>query len=270
MASNSAMIKQIASSRRKPGMTRREYLDYHFRVHGALADDIDDRNAKPEKYLQTHVFDSVYGARPGPVPNANHAWMARDDVTELYFRDWDHVQAVMNSSYVREKIGPDGKNFADFETAMVLLAHEHEVPLGTEAGADTADDSAVRHVAMFFVAAPDGSLDGVALDAQLTPLLVAALQAMALPDVRGLLVNVGFTSEKFDLTTYFGGKDMPRYAVVYKIVMRSAASVRTVRRAQAAFAKQAAGLFDDSVSYTLFGYEGLIFDASQGIKLANP
>lgn len=42
------MIKQIASSRRRPGMTRREYLDHHFRVHGAIADGAEDRDARPQ------------------------------------------------------------------------------------------------------------------------------------------------------------------------------------------------------------------------------
>ncbi|CAK7207780.1 hypothetical protein SEUCBS139899_010593 [Sporothrix eucalyptigena] len=262
------MIKQIASSRRKPGLTRREYLDYHFKVHGAIADGTDDRDAKPEKYLQTHVFDSVYGERLASIPNANHAWMARDDVTELYFRDWDHVLACMGSPYVCEKVGPDASRFADFETAMVLLAHEHEVPLRVLDRQFRAkeNEEGARDVGLFFVAAPNGSPQGVALDAELTPLLVNALEETAQDDVRGLLVNVGFTSEKFDVATYFGGNNMPRYALVYKIVMQNAASVAAVRRAQAAFANRAVGLFDESVSYSLFGREGLVLDVSKGVR----
>jgi hypothetical protein len=31
-------IKQIACGRRKPNMTRKEYNDHRFRVHGALSD----------------------------------------------------------------------------------------------------------------------------------------------------------------------------------------------------------------------------------------
>ena len=46
------------------------------------------------KYIQTHFFDTAFGERPGSVSGTgNHAWTGRDDMTELYFRDWDHLKA---------------------------------------------------------------------------------------------------------------------------------------------------------------------------------
>lgn len=213
----------------------------------------------------------MYGEHPSPVPNSNHAWMARDDVTELYFRDLDHVLANMASPYVHEKVAPDAPLFADFETATVLLAREHSVPLAGQSGEEgrgAADkQSPPRDVALFFIAAPDGSPDGASLHAELMPLLTSALEEIASDAVCGLLVNIGFASDKLDVTKYYGGKDMPRYAVVYKIVMQNAASVASLRKAQAVFAQRAAGLFDDSVSYTLFGREALILDTTKGIRV---
>jgi hypothetical protein len=48
MVFESDMIKQITSSRRRPGMTRREYFDYRFQVHGSIA----DGGEKPEDILE--------------------------------------------------------------------------------------------------------------------------------------------------------------------------------------------------------------------------
>lgn len=41
------LIKQIAATRRKPDMTHKEFLDYHYQVHGSIADAPEDPNLKP-------------------------------------------------------------------------------------------------------------------------------------------------------------------------------------------------------------------------------
>jgi hypothetical protein len=48
MASSNPLIKQIAAGRRKPDMTRKEYFDHRFRVHGALSDAPEDKDWKPQ------------------------------------------------------------------------------------------------------------------------------------------------------------------------------------------------------------------------------
>lgn len=40
-------IKQIAAGRRKPNMTRKEFFDHRFRIHGSLSDAIEDKDQKP-------------------------------------------------------------------------------------------------------------------------------------------------------------------------------------------------------------------------------
>jgi hypothetical protein len=41
-------IKQIATGRRKPNMTRKEFFDYRFRIHGSISDATEDKDQKPQ------------------------------------------------------------------------------------------------------------------------------------------------------------------------------------------------------------------------------
>lgn len=74
------------------------------------------------KYIQTHFFDAAFGEKPNSVKGTgNYAWTGRVDMTELYFRDWAHLKACFGSQHVRTKVGPDGANFNDLETAIPLM-----------------------------------------------------------------------------------------------------------------------------------------------------
>lgn len=42
------LIKQIAAGRRRPNLTRKEYFDHRFRIHGEISDAIEDKNQKPQ------------------------------------------------------------------------------------------------------------------------------------------------------------------------------------------------------------------------------
>lgn len=46
--SSGPILKQIAAARRKPDMTRKEYFNHRYRVHGHISDDVEDVNQKPE------------------------------------------------------------------------------------------------------------------------------------------------------------------------------------------------------------------------------
>lgn len=48
MSSNENLIKQVVSIRRKPDMTRKEFLDHHFRIHGFISDEPGDPDHKPQ------------------------------------------------------------------------------------------------------------------------------------------------------------------------------------------------------------------------------
>ncbi|PMD50689.1 uncharacterized protein K444DRAFT_604118 [Hyaloscypha bicolor E] len=233
-------IKQIACGRRKPNMTRKEYNDHRFRVHGALSD---AEEASPHKYIQTPIFDAAFGARPGGL-NLNHAWVGRDDVTELTFRGWDHLKQVFSSNWVKTKVGPDGPLFADFETTMALLATEEPVPLPYEMK-PTADDGFAT-VATYFLATPDNERHGGAVQDKVQTLLVRALSENTRQEVYKVEVNVGITS-------------------MYKLFMKSAASVPYVRKAQARFESLARDALDFSTSFIVFGKEALVLDHGRGI-----
>jgi hypothetical protein len=118
------VINLMSVIRRKPGMTRGEYLDYLQHVHGAVA------AARPlgvQVYVQNHVLDGAYGSQN----DREYALeFGRDSVTELCFDDFESLASTMADPYVRLRIGPDGVNFSDLPNALSLLAVdlEFEVP----------------------------------------------------------------------------------------------------------------------------------------------
>jgi hypothetical protein len=45
MTSTQPILKQIAAIRRKAGLTRQEFFDHHFQIHGTLSDGGDQKPA---------------------------------------------------------------------------------------------------------------------------------------------------------------------------------------------------------------------------------
>lgn len=295
MASNDSAIKQIACGRRKPNMTRSEYFTYRFQTHGAISDAPEEPKEKPafvsqtpshlqyttliidnlrtRKYVQTQIFDSAFGPRANGPLNANHAWCGRDDVTELFFNDIGHLKSTFSSDWVKQKVGPDGPFFADFETTMVLLARESplQLPFVTTPAPGAEENTHDNPVAMYFVSTPTNEREGAELEKTASPALVAELRRHAAGDVTGLVVNVGTLSEEFDLNAYFGGASMPQFALVYKILLKSPRSVAAVRKAQVAFEEEMGtrGQVDASESFIVFGKEALVLDVGRNIKVSH-
>ncbi|KAK2055996.1 hypothetical protein LY76DRAFT_577090 [Colletotrichum caudatum] len=264
------VIKQITAGRRKPDMTRKEYFDHRFRVHGRLADASENENEKPYKYIQTQIFDSAFGPRQG-VLNANHNWCGRDDTTELYYRDWDHVSTVFDSDHVKQTVGPDAIFFADFESSIVLMAREERVVTTTRLASERADvslDKGDATVAMYFISTPDNAVEGQTLHATLTPLLVKAIEQDCQDEVWGVIANIGVVSKKFDPNPYFGGAGMPQYCLVYKVFLKDRASAPSFRKSQKSFASAAKDVIDTSESFVLFGTEALIMDSGKGTRFS--
>ncbi|KAF4335204.1 hypothetical protein FBEOM_10948 [Fusarium beomiforme] len=281
-------IKQIAAGRRKPNMTRKEFFDHRFRIHGSISDGIEDKDQKPLyvdspmartselKYVQTQVFDSAFGSRPGGPLNANQNWVGRDDTTELFFHDWGHVLQCFSSDYVKTTIAPDGPFFADFETSIILMAYEKAIPLQTAAavkragegkdGLDTGDAT----VAMYFISTPDDMKDGKNLEQVITPRLVESVNTHCQDQVWGIICNIGAVSDQFDLNTYFGGANMPQYALVYKIFLSGPEAVPQVRKAQTEFQKYVGeqSIIDLHKSFILFSQEALVMDVEKGIRFS--
>lgn len=156
------------------------------------------------------------------------------------------------------------------ETAIPLLAREKPLSLKTELESQMAGklpDEGERTVAMFFISTPQNTREGDELEKVLSPVLATTLEAHASEDVWGLLANIGIVSAEFDLNKYFGGANMPQYAVVYKIFMKDSGSVTAVRQAQATFLETAGEHIDLNKSFVVFGKEGLIMDIGNNIRV---
>ncbi|KAJ4399547.1 hypothetical protein N0V91_009372 [Didymella pomorum] len=262
-------LKQIACLRRKSNLTRKEFFDYHFQVHGSMSDEPSDADQKPHKYIQTHFSDAAFGERPDSAKGTgNHAWTGRDDMTELYFRDWAHLKACFGSSYVRTKIGPDGANFNDLETAIPLMVLEKPLDFESKVPASDMSEDGYRTVAVLFVATPSSpeEADAELLEQRFSPLLIDALAKYAGDDVYGVQANVSIPASQFDIRAYFGGRNMPEYPVTYKLYMKDDSGVAAVRSAQKAFMAQMGERIDAGNTFIAFGKEGLVLDVGNGIK----
>lgn len=115
------MIKMLAAVRRKPGMTRAEFLNYIEHQHGEIA------RAKPlgvKRYVQNHVIDSAFGVDSD---NAYTQTFHRDSVTELFFDDMSGLIQTFSDSYTQQTVGPDAKNFADLSRQAAQLMDEVEI-----------------------------------------------------------------------------------------------------------------------------------------------
>lgn len=195
--------------------------------------------------------------------------MGRDDVTELYFRDWKHIKSCFTSEHVKTRVGPDGAKFADSESTIMLMAGEKPMVVDTSLASTTKRDSTSGDatVAMLFIGTKTNIREGAELDSILTPLLVETLRKHCQDAVWGAFVNVGVVSSHFDLNSYFGGGKMSQYALAYKVLLKDAASVPAFRVAQHAFYASAADHIDTHTCFVLFGKEALILDVGEGIKV---
>lgn len=231
------MIKMLAAIRRKPGMTRAEFLHYVQHTHGVLAA---EKKLGVRRYIQNHVDDAAFGA---PGDRAYALALPRDNVTELYFHSFDTMKATFGDPYSRTVIGPDGANFNDFPSAVAMLTEEAELVSGTPA------PDAIK--IMHFVKAAEG-VDPAALrtrwqDAPATAGLRRAVHSYRLPAGDPILAH-------------FGASDMPRYDGVASLWFDGADPVAAFR----AYARSAPvdGFTVPSLSFFLVVREVGIFDDS--------
>ncbi|KAM0228387.1 hypothetical protein ACHAP5_011951 [Fusarium lateritium] len=186
-------------------------------------------------------------------------------MTELYFRDWNHLKACFGSEHVRTVVGPDGRNFNDLETAIPLLTVEKPLNLNNVQLPSSEQGEGYRTVAVLFPAVKSQPVSEQKLEETLSLVLTAALEEHASHAVWGLMANVGIPSAQFDTRAYFGGKSMPEYPVTYKILLTDSSSTTAVREAQKAFMNIAAEYLDASNTFIAFGKEGLVLDVAKGI-----
>jgi len=209
------MIKMIATVCRRPGMTHAEFLHYIETVHGAIAR---ENPVTLRRYVQSHVFDAAFGT----ALEANHRMtVSRDSVTELFWDSFEAMGQTFAHPHVREKVGPDGRNFADERVSLSLVAAEHEVAV-THAGRGGVK---VMH---FMRMQPGLSLE--TYFERWTQAHARALQAVpaAALALRRCVQNRQLPQANAMLA-YFGAKDMPIYEGVASLWFDDVAALAVFR-----------------------------------------
>lgn len=210
------MIKMIAAACRRPGMTHAEYLTYIHRVHASIAR---ENPVTLRRYVQNHVFDAAFGT----AGEARHRLIvSRDSVTELYWVSFEAMAQTFAHPHIREKVGPDGRNFADESLSLSLVAIDAEcaVPAAGVGGAKV----------MHFLRMAPGLELGAFFErwsgahrriVEEDPAAVAAIRRC---------VHSRQVPQANDMLKYFNAKDMPIYEGVASLWFDDAASVGLYRR----------------------------------------
>ncbi len=248
------MITLMSAIRRRPGLSRAEFVAYLRDVHGAIAV---KEPLQLWRYVQNHVTDAVAGVRGderyGVAPD-------RDNVTELVFEDFPALGATMGAAYSRDIVGPDGANFSDLSTAYAVLVDHVEQPVPRPG------PGAVKVFEWLHAA------DGVQL-AEFGELLTAAHAEVARsgPDLLGpvrALVHHRQLPQGAPLLQYFGGQGVHVYEGVLSLRLDDPAGALAVAQNYTAALAAAAPrpFFDPSHSFTLVADEVVILDRTSSTE----
>ncbi|KAL2797329.1 hypothetical protein BJX66DRAFT_335230 [Aspergillus keveii] len=261
-------IKQLVVLRRKAGLTREDFFDYHYQAHGAISTGPTAAET-PTKYFQTHFIDAAYHYdTSNTVPNAHPHWAFSDDITELYFDSPEHLAQVFKSEWVAKKVGPDGANFSDFSAVLPMFVKEEDVALPGvgdvgSGSLEPCQSDTNAFVAVYFVAFRDSQ----EVPADTVSQLAEILGSHASGEVRKLAVNTP-AEAGFDLAAYFGGSRaaMPHYQFVFTITLRGRESVSAVRQAQKEFEARFASQLDLPSAWIAFGERAVVLDQTENIE----
>lgn len=238
------MIKIVAGVRRRPGMTRAEYLQYIEEVHGGLSK---ANTLGLSRYVQNHVFDGAFGKA------AYDRWFHRDSITELYFRGFKELVETFTHPYTRDVVAPDGVKFADLATNLTL-------PPTTEQIVQPPPRPGVAIKVMQFVKLAD----------QAAPLVdrwqdAHAAAIKAAPDFGGKLCGHVRSipapppeAAPMGESEHFGGGDMPKFDGVASFWLAGEQDLPAFRDYEAAIAQQ--GLFDPDLGFFVYAHEVEILD----------
>ncbi|RBQ77170.1 hypothetical protein FVER14953_13930 [Fusarium verticillioides] len=254
-------LKQVVAIRRKPGLTRQEFFDYHFQVHGRLSHG-PSPEVTPSKYFQTHIQDAVYNHQEGQGVNANPWWAFSDDIVELYFQSEDHMKMCFTSQYAKEHVGPDGVNFSDFASALPVCVQERVVPLheSVNAASEDIDTLSVSPVAMYYLTVTGDDTEDIITG------FVKSLQKFAGNHVRTLVANTP-VELSVNPAAYFGSNpNRPKFNLIFTIHLRSKDNVSEVRKAQKEFEAGYGAKISLPNSWIAFGQRGLVLDQDKNIQ----
>ncbi|MCO6188453.1 EthD domain-containing protein [Rhizobium sp. L1K21] len=244
------MIKMIAAACRKPGMTHKEYIAYIQNVHGKLTT---DNPVTLRRYVQNHVFDSAFGS----AAETTHVMpVSRDSVVELVWDSPEDMKTTFSHDYVKTKVGPDGKNFADQKATLSMVAEEVELPVASPA---SGCDAKVIH---FLKAA-----DGIDLQTYFSRWVKAHEIAIStLPDTAGprrYVQNRNLPAFN-PILAYFGGEDMVIYEGAAALWYDSAEAAEAFRDYETVLmrvnADPATAFYDPSRSFFVYAREVPIYE----------
>lgn len=119
------MVKLMFCLRRRPDLTREEFLAHWSGIHAQIA--MAGGNAiKARRYVQNHTLshpinDALQQSRGGAE--------AFDGVVELWFDDIDGVQRTFTDEDARRvirELSKDEPNFVDLANSPIFVVEEHE------------------------------------------------------------------------------------------------------------------------------------------------
>jgi hypothetical protein len=242
-------VKQVATIRRRANMTRREFHDYHFQVHGALSTG-PTLEETPGAYYQTHFFDSAYQSSSSKEPG----YFGHDDMTELYYKDLAHVGHVFGSEYVKTKVGPDGRNFSDMASAMSMFSREEII----HGPADVPGEGLVAKYHIQGNGQPD---DGTSLASDLRSSIVSNFAPLA----KGITLDIR-VPDTLDILKYFGVQAAPNMSLIVTVYLKDREnSITAFRRAQREFEDNVGEKTVKDVAFVCFGKRALVFDHTRNI-----
>lgn len=242
------MINVIAAIRRKAGLTHKEYLDYITQVHARIAR---EQPLTISRYVQNHVFDGAFG---DAADSQYRLTLPRDSVTELFFADLAAMGQCFSHPYVREKVGPDGVNFADLTTSQSLVARSHPI--------EVANPGSGSIKVLHFIRAR-GGLPLPEFFERWTAAHMAAAGAVS-TQLRAY-VQYRQAPEANEVLKYFGGDASAPYEGVAAMWFDEVGAVeafRSYQRALRASADDARAFVDASGSFVVFAREHIVFDLS--------
>jgi uncharacterized protein (TIGR02118 family) len=111
-------VKFVVFMKRRAGMTREEFVDYHRTRHAEtfMADPTIRRLCR--KYVQSHPVPSgTEGIPDSPF----------DAIAEVWFDTLDDLREAFSSATYMAKVRPDEQRFMDLEHSVDLVTEEHPV-----------------------------------------------------------------------------------------------------------------------------------------------
>jgi uncharacterized protein (TIGR02118 family) len=112
------MIKVTMFLKRKPSLSRNQFVRHHIEEHGPLFSAIPEAADHVLRYIQTHPI-----AAPTAAVNVDDY----DGTAEIWFDDVAGLEAVLGSETYKEKVIPDEQTFLDHEHTLVVLGEQVEV-----------------------------------------------------------------------------------------------------------------------------------------------